>query len=164
MHLILIVILTAIVFFLLGWVVARAHGARRRVKEMQELDLRQLKPSGPEQWRGKPEAGFDKLRAAPEKIEPVKIIVNARLVACAYREISYTQILELAGVNPRTKPNGDYVLSVTGEKEFPHRSVTYGVRRKPGSDSERSGMMHPGCKPVRVESGMVFNVADTSGA
>ena len=164
MHLIAIIILTALMFFLLGFVVAHACGSHRRVKEMEELDLRKLKPVGPDQQAQRPPHPNAE-KPAPEYFdEPVKIIVNARLVACSYREISYAQVLEVAGVKPKTRPGGECDLDIKGEKQFPHRSVTYHGRRQPGSDSERSGIMHPGCKSVRVESGMVFTVADTSGA
>ena len=89
------------------------------------------------------------LRKVPTRLPvPIKFIVNARLAHCECEEISYEQVVELAGHN-----SADRVWS-----------VTYHVRKQPGSDSERSGIMHPGCKKVRVESGMIFNVADTSGA
>ena len=87
----------------------------------------------------------------PPPAKKISINVNCRTREFVGEEISYAQVLELAGVN------------VSGEK-LPVRSVTYWVRKKPGNDSERSGIMHRGGKPVRVESDMVFNVADTSRA
>jgi len=40
-------------------------------------------------------------------------------------------------------------------------SVTYSTRRK--GDEQRAGILSPG-KSVRIEDGMIFNVADTSNA
>ncbi len=98
------------------------------------------------------------LPVIPPPPEEVSIIVNAQLVKTSLKEISYDDIVSLA----RKKPRGARAGQVM--------SVTYCVRRVAGSDAEprlgteRSGMMHPGCKPVRLEAGMIFNVMDTSNA
>ncbi len=99
-----------------------------------ELDLRQLKT--PTSPRSVP------------MFEQISIVVNGRPTPVNKPEISYAEVIAFAGWN-----NPERVLS-----------VTYWVRKKPGSDSERSGLMHRGCKPVRVEPGMFFTVADTSNA
>lgn len=70
----------------------------------------------------------------------MKIIVNGANQDFFGSQISYEEVVALAG-----------------EKGTP--SVTYRGRRQ--GDSQRSGMMHPGCKPVPLDEGMVFNVAST---
>ena len=150
---IILIIIVALVAFILGWICPPL----RTPREIEEDDLqrRLMQP-------GTPRAVAEPMIKPAKKV--FSILVNGVVLDHVGEEISYGQVLELAGVRPKTRRNGDYDLSRSGHKQFPVRSVTYWVWRPSGSDSERSGIMHPGGINVLVETGMVFNVANTSGA
>ncbi len=73
----------------------------------------------------------------------MKIVINTRVLDFYGSQISYEKVVQLAGM--------------TG-----HPSVTY--RGPRNGDSQRSGIMHPGCKAVELDEGMVFNAQHTGNA
>ena len=73
----------------------------------------------------------------------MQIDVNGKQMFFTGSQITYQEIVALA--------------EMTGEP-----SVTYHGRRH--GDSQRSGMMSPGCKAIELEEGMNFNVAHTGNA
>lgn len=76
-------------------------------------------------------------------MEPrIKIIVNG-LEFLVEETVTYEQIVELAG--KRGNP-----------------TVVYSSKKR--GDSQRSGEMHTGCRPVRVEPFMVFSAMHTGNA
>jgi len=173
-HIIELPPVVALIFFGTGWACAINSRNRRGKRDAESLQSRLLKPGEPRSLGVK----IDKLgeparyghAPAPARdrremmFGEIEIIVNAQPHQTRAQEFSYGQVLELAGVKPLAKVNGDFILDRKGDKQFPHRTVTYHTSRKPGSDSERSGIMHLGCQPVRLEDGMIFNVANTGNA
>jgi hypothetical protein len=85
-------------------------------------------------------ANCRKCRAKLKGETAVKIIVNGQEMPFSGSQISYDEVIALAGK--------------TG-----HPSVTY--RGHVVRDSRREGLMHPGCAAVEVDDGMVFNVMHT---
>lgn len=78
----------------------------------------------------------------------MRINVNGRWIDVLDKtEVTYEDILELA----TGKKGYDYCLTV----------VYSGPRH---GDMRRSGEMHKGCNPVKLEDGMVFTAMDTSNA
>lgn len=83
--------------------------------------------------------------ATQQEISMVKIKVNGEIRHHIGESISYADVVKHAGYDP------ERVLG-----------VVYGGPRT--GDARRSGIMHKGCQPVRVEEGMFFTVADTGSA
>ena len=73
----------------------------------------------------------------------MEIIVNGETRTVTQTEVTYEDIVDLAG-----------------HKGYP--TVVYQGPRK--GDAHRSGTLHMGSKPVRLESGMVFSVTHTGNA
>ncbi len=73
----------------------------------------------------------------------VKIIVNTKVLQFFGSQIRYDEVVKLA--------------NMTG-----YPSVIY--RGPPHGDSQRRGIMDPGCDAVEIEDGMVFNVVHTGAA
>jgi hypothetical protein len=73
----------------------------------------------------------------------MKIVVNGKELDFAGAQVSYEEIVKLAGK--------------TG-----YPTVTYRGPRH--NDSRREGEMHTGCSSVAIEPGMVFNAVHTGNA
>jgi hypothetical protein len=72
------------------------------------------------------------------------LLVNGKKMRVELTQLTYEQVLSLAGM--------------TGTP-----SVVYRWRATLG-DVSRQGTMWPGCEPVHLGDGMIFNVAHTGGA
>lgn len=75
--------------------------------------------------------------------KPMNIVVNSREYNFFGSQISYEEIVKLAGK--------------TGNPSVTYRGPTKG-------DSLRKGNMHADCAAVELEEGMIFNVQHTGGA
>jgi hypothetical protein len=75
----------------------------------------------------------------------VKLNINGATKYVPHKPMTYEEIVDLAGLDPKRC-----------------WTVTYAGPRR--GDSRRSGTMHTGKPPLELEEGMIINVADTSNA